>query len=265
MSMEITKKMLKYFLGNFIYSKLECLKKYFFPTTYDKEQKIYFDTQVKFYKQFIYPNDLCFDIGANIGLKSKIFLELGAEVVAVEPQASCIEILQRDFRKKATILAKGIGAVNEVKDFFISNNIELSSFNKDWVNTLPSEAYGDTKINRINKIELVTLDYLITKYGQPNFIKIDVEGYEAEVLKGLNKPFKLLSFEFFVENSTFQLEECLDILGNKFKHLQVNFSSGNAVSKFNLDKWLSVDDFKKYILTTNFKSTFAGDIYVKMI
>ena len=121
-----------------------------------------------------------------IYLKSKIFLQLGAKVVAVEPQASCIAILQIEIGNKATIVAKGVGATSEVKDFYVSTNFELSSFNKEWINTLPVEEYGDTQIKQVEKIEIITLDNLIKQYGKPDFIKIDVEGHELNILNSID-------------------------------------------------------------------------------
>ena len=255
---------LKNIFGDTYFLKLQKLKQIFFPTKFDNKQKANFDNQAAFYKQLIKPNSLCFDIGANIGLKSKIFLQLGAKVVAVEPQASCVAILQREIGNKATIVAKGVGATSEVKDFYVSTNFELSSFNKEWINTLPVEEYGDTQIKQVEKIEIITLDNLIKQYGKPDFIKIDVEGFEIEVLKGLNEHFNTLSFEFFVSQSTNELLQCLDILQSKFNGLSVNFTNGNVSSKFNLDKWISLNDFINYVKNTNFKSMIAGDIYVKM-
>ncbi len=256
---------LKNILGDTNFLKLQKVKKIIFPTKFDKEQKAYFNTQVDFYMQLIKPNSLCFDIGANIGLKSKIFLQLGAKVIAVEPQVSCVEILKKELEGKAIIIPKGVGAKNELKDFYVSNNMELSSFNINWVNALPGQAFGDTSIKQIEKIEIITLDDLIEEYGVPNFIKIDVEGYEAEVLKGLSRAFKLLSFEFYVENDTSQLLQCLDVLESKYEVLLVNFAIGNQVTQFHLQNWLSINEFKYYVNTTNFKSMFAGDIYVKML
>jgi hypothetical protein len=45
-------------------------------------------------------------------------------------------------------------------------------------------------------VPMTTLDALTARHGAPRFIKIDVEGYEAEALAGLTAPVAALSFEF---------------------------------------------------------------------
>jgi hypothetical protein len=48
------------------------------------------------YAQFVRAGDLCFDIGANIGSRSRVFRALGAHVVAVEPQPASLKTLRRE-------------------------------------------------------------------------------------------------------------------------------------------------------------------------
>ena len=66
---------------------------------------------LSFYSQFISKNELCFDIGANIGNFTRYFLDLGAKIVCVEPQIDCLKILYDLYgkNKKVTIIGKAIG------------------------------------------------------------------------------------------------------------------------------------------------------------
>src|SRR5882757_6502898 len=122
------RQILLFFLSKKNYLKLEKWKKRLLPTRYDKVQNQLFNNQLNFYSQLIKPNQLCFDIGANVGLKTNLFLQLKAKVISVEPQQNCIDLLNEKYGDKAVILQKGVGAIREVKEFYISNNSQLSSF-----------------------------------------------------------------------------------------------------------------------------------------
>ncbi|MFK7772103.1 MAG: FkbM family methyltransferase [Saprospiraceae bacterium] len=76
-------------------------------------------------------------------------------------------------------------------------------------------------------MELTTLDQIIEQEGVPAFIKIDVEGYELEVIQGLNARIPLLSFEAnfpeFKEETFLILERLVEIdEGCKF-NFSINF------------------------------------------
>lgn len=257
------KKIIEKKIGKKNYFKLERLKKRFFPTKYDKGEKQFLEEQIKFYAPFIKPNTLCFDIGGNVGFKTNVFLHLKAKVVTVEPQADCVEILNAKYGQRAIILQKGVGAFNEVKEFYVSDNSQLSSFDKGWLNELQKTRFADSKVRAVEKVEIVTLDSLIEIYGTPNFIKIDVEGYELEVFKGLNKSFGILSFEYAVPERLNEVVSCLQLLKDKYVGLACNYSCGNHCDRFVLEKWMSIAEMLMHVQLDSFSRTFAGDIYIK--
>ena len=248
---------------NSIFSKVVRIKKYFFPTAHDKYLKKLHQERFFFYQQFIKKGDICFDIGANIGDRTNIFLELGAKVVSVEPQQFCYEVLKKKFGNRITLIQKGVGSKNETKDFFISNHNQLSTFSAEWIETLKANRFKDSEWNEVEKVEIITLDSLIEHQGYPTFIKIDVEGFELEVLKGLTQPFKYLSFEFAVPDNLNNLILCIEQLSNNYNAIEFNYAiMDNAF--FALKNWVTIDEIKEIIQSSNFIKNSAGDIYVKM-
>src|SRR5215470_19406712 len=68
------------------------------------DRKVIDDRQreLEFYRRLLdgfREGDLIFDIGANHGYKTDIFLRLGAKVVAIEPDKSSQQVLEQKFRK----------------------------------------------------------------------------------------------------------------------------------------------------------------------
>jgi FkbM family methyltransferase len=247
---------------NLIFSKIVNIKKFFFKTPHDRYIRKLHQERLVFYQQFIKKGDLCFDIGANIGDRTKTFLELGAIVISVEPQKSCCEILKKRFGNKITLIQKGVGSKNEVKDFFISNHNQLSTFSEEWIDTLKTNRFKESEWNEVEKIEIVTLDSIIQQYGAPSFIKIDVEGFELEVLKGLTESFKFLSFEFAVPDNLNNLLLCLYQLNINNNNLLFNYAVLDNTF-LALDKWVTVDEMKSIVQSSEFMENSAGDIYVK--
>jgi len=129
-----------------------------------------------FYSLFISKGDLCFDIGATKGSYTKIFLQLGAIVVSVEPQRTCLNVLYRLYgqNKSVHIVGKAVGSKEGVKDMIICNKYSsLSTLSEHWMNEIRYSIHFN-KVKK-QKVELITLDKLIELYGQPKFCKIDVE------------------------------------------------------------------------------------------
>jgi len=258
----VVKKIIQSIIGRPVYYKLEHIKKKYFPTIYDKLVEKEFKRQIEFYRPFIKPGNLCFDIGGNMGFKTRVFLQLKAKVLVLEPQKKCVEIIKAKYGSKVTVLQKGAGAINEIKEFFISYNSELSSFNEDWIEQFKETRFVGAKVKAVEKIEIVTIDSLIEQFGEPHFIKIDVEGYELEVLKGLSRPFKYLSFEYVVPERTNQLLDALYYLQKNVPSIVCNYDS-NRANKLALEEWLPIGNMIEYVQQDNFIATLAGDIYIR--
>ena len=114
------------------------------------------------------------------------------------------------------------------------------------------------------RVKVTTLDKLVQEYGKPAFCKIDVEGYEYKVLKGLSKSVGTISFEFTPTKEFINL--AIDIV----KHLatigevKFNYSLGESMT-LALKSWVSPETILKILPTLSKKTSFCGDIYAKFI
>ncbi|MGZ5689635.1 MAG: FkbM family methyltransferase [Caldimonas sp.] len=145
------------------------------------------------YGAFVKPGDLCFDVGANRGVKSEALLRVGGRVVAVEPQPECVaELRERlDHFRGFQCLESAVGAEVGTATLHIADCDVLSSVRPDWFGM---EGRWASSI----RVPMTTLDALIAAYGEPRYCKIDVEGLELDVLRGLTRRLPYLSFEFHV-------------------------------------------------------------------
>jgi FkbM family methyltransferase len=153
-----------------------------------------------FYRQFIAPGDLCFDIGAHLGDRTAHFLKLGARVVAVEPQPLLLAALNRRFGRdpRVSLIGAALGAASGRAELAIDPmNPTVATLSPEFVAQAgQSRGFRGTRWRESIEVEVTTLDALIAAHGVPNFCKIDVEGYEHVVLDGLTQPLPALSLEY---------------------------------------------------------------------
>jgi len=226
---------------------------------------------VRFYSQFIKKGCLVFDIGANFGSRTEIFLKLGARVVAVEPQEACIRDLERKYgnNKEVTLIKKAISDKFGEEELMISDSHTLSSMSKEWIDSIKSsemffvstEAFSWQRSAMVN---VATLDQLIQEYGKPSFCKIDVEGYEYKVLKGLSEPINFISFEFT------PTREFIIYAIDAVKHLaslgevKFNYIKGESLV-FALKEWVGLGEIINILSKYPRKLSISGDIYATFI
>ena len=215
-----------------------------------------------FYQQFIKPGDLCFDIGANIGIKTDLFLRLGAKVVAVEPQKDCFNFILRNLGNNTalTVVNKAVDAVMEEKAFYVCEANALSTLSPEWIASVQqSGRYKDYAWGKFYKVQTTTLDELIKEFGCPVFCKIDVEGCEEYVFKGLSRPIPLLSFEVSPETMS-SVIKCIDYI-KRLGEVKFNFCWESQGMYF--PKWLR--DFELLDYFKENSNQIYGDCYVRIV
>ncbi len=218
----------------------------------------------RFYAGLIRPGDLVFDVGANLGNRVKVFLRLGARVVAFEPQARCADLLDTVLagRPDARLVRQALGARPGTAEMRIADAHTLSSLSDRWIEaTVRSGRFAARRWPDRQPVAVTTLDACIREFGRPAFIKIDVEGYEAEVLAGLSEPVPAVSFEFTPElmETARTCIDRLDWLGGGRARFQVALGESMV---FALPDWVSADAVKAALAALPAKA--MGDVYARL-
>lgn len=203
--------------------------------------------RAQFYSRFISDGDIVFDVGANIGNRSKIFLHLGARVIAFEPQLYCLNVLRKGLGGHAAMTLEpiGLGACSGTVEMNLSDSNTISSMSREFISAAQkSGRFGSATWNQRILVQISTIDAMVLRYGKPSFIKIDVEGYELDVISGMSSSVKALSFEFTPDLAAVA-HSCIDRLTQiGFTRFQV--SLGESMS-FALSDWVDSISIKKAI------------------
>jgi len=172
----------------------------------------------RLYAPFVPPGSLVFDVGAHVGDRMIALADLGARVVAVEPQPQLQPWLRRLTGRRAdriTLVEAAVGAEAGTVDLAINrSNPTVSSASPAWRSAVVADHPGfrGQTWDAHARVPVTTLAALIEAHGEPVFCKIDVEGFEAEVLAGLDRPLAALSFEF-VAGALDVARACVERLG----------------------------------------------------
>ncbi len=216
-----------------------------------------------FYSRFVSCGSLCFDVGANMGNRVKVLLRLGARVVAVEPQDECVQVLRAVYsgNRCLTVVQKALGESEGQAEMMIGNANTISSLSLEWIEAVRrSGRFLAHSWNKKQVVQITTLDRMIEQYGTPSFIKIDVEGFELHVVRGLSQPVKMLSLEFTPELVEPTLN-CIDHLRGLGK-VRLNYSLGETM-RLALEEWVPPQEMVRILSGFRGNSRLYGDVYAQ--
>lgn len=216
-----------------------------------------------FFEAYLPPKALCFDIGAHLGNRTKVWRTLGARVVAVEPQEVCLTHLRKRFGldPQVTILPVAVAAQAGETMLHVSalTPTITSLAGQEWQQEMQDNSSFTVKWDYSVPVKTITLESLVQEYGVPDFCKIDVEDLELEVLKGLQTPIPLLSFEYLSARITKTID-CIKRL-EELDEYEYNWSFGES-HVMESPEWISSQKMID-ILTPYTKENRSGDIYAR--
>lgn len=216
------------------------------------------------YARLVKPGGLAFDIGSHVGDRIGSFRRCGARVVALEPQPDCARVIRAiyDGDDGVTLVEAACGPKPGKLTLHInSNNPTVTTASTDFVKAADGAGGWEGQVwDRAIEVPVTTLDQLIAQHGRPDFVKIDVEGFEADALAGLTLPLPALSFEL----TTIQREvayHCLDRL-MQIGGYRFDIALGES-QQLTFGRWITRDEMNEHIRALPHKAN-SGDVYARL-
>ena len=218
----------------------------------------------RLYGQFMRPGDLVFDVGAHVGDRVAAFRRLRARVVAVEPQPALVKTLKLIYGRDNAVAIEPVAVGRGVGTLELKLNVDnptVSTASEAFVAAADgAPGWAGQTWTRSIRVPVTTLDALIARHGTPTFIKIDVEGFEAEALAGLTRQVAALSFEFTTiqrDVAAAAIERCAALGYGRY-----NAALGENLTLVH-DRWQSAQEIARWLAALPVEAN-SGDIYARL-
>lgn len=216
----------------------------------------------RFYRENLQAGDLVFDVGTHVGSRARAMRAAGARVIAFEPQAPFTQFLRWSLPKDITLVAAALGGKEADGELAVSSlHPTVSSLRTDFVSgASQTPGFEHVRWDSLQRVRVVTLDSQIVKHGSPSYIKIDVEGFELEVLSGLTSPIPMLSVEYLpgFPKLTHVVVDRISELGN----YRFNPVVGER-AKFLWSEWRTAEAVKSWLQDQPANAA-SGDLFARL-
>lgn len=212
-----------------------------------------------FYSQFFQVGDLVFDVGANQGEYAEVLAAEGARVVAVEPNTAFAPRLQAFARE--TDIHPVFAAIGDEPGTAVLNVCSVPGFSTlvdpgtEWIEESPD--YETVNWTHTLEVPVTTMDVLARDFGAPEYLKIDVEGFEINALRGMSFRPRYVSFEFGARRKDAAVE-CLEHLGAQAYAFRPIVGRDY---RFATREWMSPAEAKDWLATFSVEQAEYGDMF----
>jgi FkbM family methyltransferase len=200
--------------------------------------------EIKFYEGLINASEVgcIIDVGANIGSKTEIFLNLASRVIAIEPDPVSARTLRKRFRWKPVVVREvAISSEPGTVPFYsFGAGSAFNTVSADWAASMTNGANHmglrlpePVSIN----VKAETLVNIETQFRPVKYLKIDAEGFDDQVLSTLNIPIPVVSIEFNFPQMWDAMLTCIERLEKIDPGYRFNVAITEPPFKLKFDKW----------------------------
>jgi FkbM family methyltransferase len=204
---------------------------------------------------------LAFDIGGNVGKHSDLLKGFCEKIICFEPNPELVNQLKIKFNNTNVVVdSRAVSNKNGKQVFYISSASTISTLSEDWVK---NSRFSNFNWEDKKEIETITLEEAIKQYGVPEYVKIDVEGHEYEVLTNFNQLIDDCFFSFeWAEEQKYKIKATLEHL-HELGYQKFGFRFGDELRFDSEVVWYNFFDFKLVDSLNEFSKSQWGMIYFK--